>query len=51
MKLVRTFLNFFSEDTLLWLKDVDLTLDVIQKYYEKSRRKLSTHPGTKWNTR
>jgi transcription-repair coupling factor (superfamily II helicase) len=29
------FLNFFPNDTLLWIKDIDLTLDVIQKYYEK----------------
>ncbi|MBC7921993.1 MAG: transcription-repair coupling factor [Ferruginibacter sp.] len=32
----QAFLEFFPEDALLWLKDVDLTLDVVQKYYEKA---------------
>ncbi|MES2731559.1 MAG: transcription-repair coupling factor [Bacteroidota bacterium] len=36
------FLNFFPDDTLLWIKDIDLTLDVIQKYYEKVEQSFQT---------
>lgn len=36
------FLDFFPENTLLWFKDVDLTLDIIQKYYEKAEQSFQT---------
>jgi transcription-repair coupling factor (superfamily II helicase) len=36
------FLDFFPENTLLWFKDVDQTLDIIQKYYEKAEQSFQT---------
>lgn len=35
------FLDFLPADSLLWFKDVELTLDVVQKYYEKAEESFS----------
>lgn len=45
------FLNFFPGATLLWLKDVDLTLDIIQKYYEKAEENFQHILEQSGNTR
>jgi transcription-repair coupling factor (superfamily II helicase) len=31
-----SFLSFFPRNTKIWIKDYELTLDVIEKYYEKA---------------
>lgn len=30
-----SFLNFFPENTIIWLKDVEMTLEIIEKTFEK----------------
>jgi len=32
----QAFLDFLPAESLLWFKDVELTLDIVQKYYEKA---------------
>lgn len=57
------FLDFLPADALLWFKDVELTLDIVQKYYEKAEESFQrildqsgqtqviTHPEVLYETR
>ena len=37
---LESFLDFFQSDCILWFKDVELTLEVIEKCFEKAERAL-----------
>jgi transcription-repair coupling factor (superfamily II helicase) len=40
-----SFLNFFSPDTVLWFKDAELTLEVIENCFEKAEKALQEVTG------
>jgi transcription-repair coupling factor (superfamily II helicase) len=40
-----SFLNFFPSDTVLWFKDAELTLEVIEKCFEKAEKALEEVTG------
>ncbi|WP_215241287.1 transcription-repair coupling factor [Dyadobacter helix] len=40
-----SFLNFFADDTVLWFKDTELTLEVIEKCFEKAEKALEEVTG------
>ncbi|KAA6441384.1 transcription-repair coupling factor [Dyadobacter flavalbus] len=40
-----SFLNFFPAETVLWFKDADLTLEVIEKCFEKAEKALEEVTG------
>jgi transcription-repair coupling factor (superfamily II helicase) len=40
-----SFLNFFPEETILWFKDAELTLEVIEKCFERAERALEEVTG------
>ncbi len=42
---LESFLDFFPSDSILWFKDVELTLEVIEKCYEKAERTLQEVTG------
>jgi transcription-repair coupling factor (superfamily II helicase) len=42
---LESFLDFFHSDAILWFKDVELTLEVIEKCYEKAERALQEVTG------
>lgn len=46
-----SFLDFFPETTLLWFKDVELVLEVIQKYFEKAETSFQTILEQSGNTK
>lgn len=40
-----SFLNFFAPDTVLWFKDAELTLEVIENCFEKAEKALQEVTG------
>ena len=40
-----SFLNFFADDTVLWFKDTELTLEIIEKCFEKAEKALEEVTG------
>ncbi|MCF0051369.1 transcription-repair coupling factor [Dyadobacter sp. LJ53] len=40
-----SFLNFFAADTVLWFKDAELTLEVIENCFEKAEKALQEVTG------